>query len=129
MSSRKLTGLIFVILLFGVLMGTGVAGAAGENPAQLSKAGWSCFNAGPHDWVHCIPPGAGSSAATMIVKVFDTTDLTATDADYLGTELLIHIDLYHGQPCPQNDLEGYEILLPVTGAPYYACHHFDTDHH
>lgn len=129
MSSMKLKGLILVILVLGALLGTGVVGAAGENPAQLSKAGWTCFNAGPHTWVHCIPPGAGNSPAIMIVKVFDTTDVTSIDADYLGTELLIHADLYNGQPCPQNHLEEYEDLFPVTGAPYYACHHFDTDHH
>ncbi|MEJ2597682.1 MAG: hypothetical protein P8Z00_05075 [Anaerolineales bacterium] len=35
---------------------------------------------------------------------------------------------YHGQPCPQNGLAMYEDLEPEIGIPYYACHHFETDH-
>jgi hypothetical protein len=35
---------------------------------------------------------------------------------------------YHGQPCPQNGLAMYEDLEPEIGIPYYACHHFETEH-
>jgi hypothetical protein len=121
------TTIALIILALSALSATGVS-AKGQNPAQLSRAGWDCFNAGPHNWVHCTQPGAGASAATMTVKVFDTEDVEATDAHFFGTELLIHKDIYKFQPCPQNDLEDYEDLASI-GLPYFACHHFDTEHH
>jgi hypothetical protein len=121
---------LVVLLTLVVLASLATAALAkGVNPAQLSQAGWACMNAGPHNWVHCFPPGAGASPATMSVRVFDTQDVSATEAEFLGTELLIHVDLYHGQPCPQNGLSEYEDLRPETGLPYYACHHFETEDH
>ena len=125
MKARVLALLITLIVLAS--LATTAALAKGVNPAQLGRAGWACFNAGPHNWVHCTPPGAGASPATMSVRVFDTEDRYATEAEFLGTELLIHVDHYHGQPCPQNGLSEYEDLRPI--APYYACHHFETEHH
>jgi hypothetical protein len=121
------TTVVLIILVLSALSVAGVS-ANGQNPAQLTRAGWDCFNAGPHNWVHCTPPGAAASPATMSVKVFDTEDVGAIVADFFGTELLIHRDIYSGQPCPQNDLESYEDLSDI-GLPYFACHHFDTEHH
>jgi len=46
----------------------------------------------------------------MSVKIFDTEDPTAEDADFVGTEILIRADWYHGQPCPQDGLEEYDGL-------------------
>lgn len=66
------------------------------------------------------PPGADASDATIPLKVYDTQDPTAEQAPFLGTEILIREGLYHGQPCPQEGLEEYE-LLPNG---YYACHHY-----
>ncbi len=120
----KMSG-VLIILVLSVLAVGGVA-ARGQSPAQLSRSGWSCFNAGPDNYVHCTLPGAGASGATMSVKVFETTNVSATEAEYLGTELLVHKNRYNEQPCPQNGLETYEYLGFV---PYFACHHYDTDHH
>jgi hypothetical protein len=71
-----------------------------------------------------------AATASLSVKVFETTDVNATSAEFLGTESLIRADLYGGQPCPKNGGE-YE-LLPAseTGLPadYRACHHYATSH-
>jgi hypothetical protein len=47
----------------------GPVAAGGVNPAQLSKAGWSCFDV-PNLGVHCSPPGVspiGSHNATPLL--------------------------------------------------------------
>jgi hypothetical protein len=109
--------------------------AHGLNPKQLGEAGWTCFNAGPNNWVHCIAPGSGASPVTMTVRVFDTQDVNATEAEFLGTESLMHVDYYKQQPCPQLNGPGgeqhlYEDLrLSPEPLPYFACHHFETHHH
>jgi hypothetical protein len=95
------------------------------SPAKLVRAGWSCDVIGE---VHCFPPATGASSASITVRVFDTSDPTATDAPFLGTEILIRADLYQGQPCPQDGLDEYH-GLDLFGGPeidYYACHHYDT---
>ena len=118
------------LVLFTVATVTSVGSTKGNSPAQLTRAGWLCVNAGPDNLVHCFPPGAFSSSASISVSVFDTTDPAATSAEFLGTEILIRADLYAGQPCPQNGGE-YELLpSAVTGLPadYRACHHYETSH-
>jgi hypothetical protein len=112
--------LLFVVVLL-VLLTTGVvaASAGGHNADQLTRAGWDCGPAGPNDWVHCTPPGTGASDATIVVKVFDVPGYP-----FLGTELLISVDLYRGQPCETDGGGPYHDLRP--DAPYFACHHFDT---
>ena len=117
----KIFALLITIALLALAV-TAVA-AAGESPAKLTKAGWMCINAGPHNWVHCVKHGFTGN--TVNVKVFDTQDPGATEAPFLGTELLIHKDIYNGQPCPQNGEEAYDNLEPEVGLPYFACHHFD----
>jgi hypothetical protein len=119
-----------VIALFAVALVAPVVHAGGNSPAQLARAGWTCVNAGPNDYVHCFSPGAFKSSASLTVRVFETTDVNATDAEYLGTELLIRADLYGGQPCALNGDE-YELLpKSETGLPadYRACHHYSTSH-
>ena len=111
--------LLFVVVLLVLLTTTVVAASAGgNNAAQLTRAGWNCVTAGPNDWVHCDPPGTGASDATIVVKVFDVPG-----SPFLGTELLIHADLYRGQPCETDGGGPYADLSPF---PYFACHHFDT---
>jgi hypothetical protein len=124
----KLTVVLALVVLFGVAL-PGVAAARGPSPAQLQRAGWTCINAMPQQWAHCFPPGAFRSDATLSVLVFDTQDLMATDADLLGTELLLRADLYAGQPCTQDGGGEYELLPSfASGLPadYRICHHFDT---
>jgi hypothetical protein len=105
----RITG-VLVLLLLLVLTITSVASAGGNNPAQRTKAGWLCIVAGPHDWVHCFPPGAFSSNPSVTVQVFDTDDVTSTDATFLGTEILLRADLYAGQPCAQDGGGEYGLL-------------------
>ena len=119
-----------MIVLISASIVTSEAPARGNSPAQLAGAGWLCVNAGPDNFVHCFSPGAFSSDPTITVKVFETIDVEAEDAHFLGTELLIRDDLYQGQPCPQNGGE-YELLpSSATGLPvdYRACHHYSTSH-
>ncbi len=110
--------LIVVLLGAMVLMlSFTVAYARGHNADQLQR--WDCFNAGPSNWLHCSAPGAGSEK-TIQIKVF------GEEGDpFLGTELLVHVDQYHGQPCPQDNHDDYE---KVPEIPYMACHHFETGH-
>lgn len=108
--------------------------AQGSSPAQLTKAGWDCFLP-PLDFnpnVHCAPPGqlaqiiSGEVRAATFV-VFATTDLSATDASFVGTERLIRGDLFHGQPCPTDPpSHQYSWLFPRFGWDYYICHTFDS---
>ncbi len=134
--NRRVIAMVGAVLLVTLAL-TSVASAGGNSPGHLSEKGWNCFDPdGPGPLtVHCMPPGAGASSASMSVKVYDTVDPTATDAGFLGTEILIRADLYHGQPCPQDGLEEYEgldLFPPPFGdgaIDYYACHHYETDHH
>lgn len=105
----------------------------GMSPATLGQADWDCLFV-VHA-VHCAPPGglvsiATKTAETLTVLVFDTTDPGAEDARYLGTEVNIRADLFHGQPCPTDPpSEQYTYLGPGglnLGFDYYACHRFDS---
>lgn len=95
--------------------------AATPSNTHLADHGWTCLTAGPNDWVHCFPPGFASSDRTITVRVFDSTDVDI-DGAQLGTELLIHDEVFAGQRCPQ-DGGNYG---PLAGTPYWACHRFDT---
>lgn len=122
---KKLSRLVIVgfsIALLGLVLSP-AADARGPSHIKLAEHGWMCITTGPNNWVHCFPPGNSASDVTTTVRVFDTTDLEE-DGDLLGTELLIHDRVFHGQPCPQ-DGGSY---LPVLGTPYMACHRFATDH-
>jgi hypothetical protein len=132
---KKRTLVLFVTMLVLASLPAAAALAKGVNPAQLSRAGWNCFNAGPNMWVHCISPGSGASPATLSVRVFDTKNVSANEAEFLGTELLIHVSIYNDQPCPQLTDPGAERVLyedlreTPDPLPYYACHHFETAAH
>lgn len=131
----KVAGLVAVVALLGSVMG--IAYAAGNTPSDLSANGWSCINAGVTNWIHCFPPSVDladivdvditNNPASLQVKVFDDV----APNPFLGTELLIREDLYHGQPCPTDELGEYEPLdlNGDTFIDYYACHHFETGHH
>lgn len=100
---------------------TSSAGAGrGNTPAHLTRIGWTCENVPGHG-VHCMDPHAQVGTSVHIqVKVFDTSDITATSAVFRGTESLVRADHYKGQPCLPG--HGTYFLLPFG---YYACHHFD----
>ena len=110
--------LLLLLALFTVAYARG-----GHTSAQLENAGCACGNAGPHNWVHCFPPAKRGNPATIQVKVFGVPG-----DPFLGTEILIHRDIYNGQPCPTDGGGPYEPLFPQPpNIPYYACHHFATD--
>lgn len=121
---RKMIVVLAVIIM--LMLAVTVAYAHGHNSDQLSDRGWTCVNTGPHDWMHCFPPPVNfpddvlnGSLSTVQVKVFDVPG-----HPFLGTEILVHEDLYNWQPCMQDGGEPYEFL---GFAPYYACHHFSTE--
>jgi hypothetical protein len=127
----------FVVLLAALLLLVLVTAvsAHGLDTDTLTKAGWGCMIAGDHGWVHCFPPGSPmEKGKATTVKVFDCKEPDCTDEGggdfsgvghpFLGTELLIHESVYHGQPCMTDGGEAYHSLAPVL--PFYACHHFDT---
>jgi hypothetical protein len=96
------------------------AHGSGLRADQLVSAGYDCFPAGPHGWVHCLL-GRKLGQRVIPVKVF-----SVDGSDFLGTEQLLREDVYAGQPCPQDGLGQWDSQA-VPG--YYACHHFDTGHH
>jgi hypothetical protein len=118
MTGRKIAALTVSLAACG-LLGT-PAGANGLTAEQLVRAGYSCFPAGPDDWIHCLL-GRKFGARSIPVKVF-----SADGNEFLGTELLLRADIYAGQPCPQDGLEQWDSEA-VPG--YFACHHFETGHH
>ena len=130
---RRLVMIGALLAVVSVAVTSAQAKGGGSSPAQLARAGWSCFLPPPFNpKVHCAPPGqlervvAGTAAAATFL-VFDTDDVTAETAPFVGTERLIRGDLYHGQPCP-TDPPSYEYswLYPRFGWDYYICHTFDS---
>jgi hypothetical protein len=121
---------LFILAIALVLLMASVAVASahgnGNSPAQLTHAGWTCMDIPPLS-VHCFRPGTdfANPAPAIAVKVFDTHDPTATEAPFLGTELLLRADIYaHGEPpCPQAE-DGHYDDLSGEGLPYFACHHY-----
>jgi hypothetical protein len=131
--SLSRVGLIALGVLFVLALAMGQSATAqGVSPARLTKAGWDCFVPMEGDVVHCAPPGGlarvlSGDANTMTFLVFGTTDPTAAQAPFLGTELIVRADVFNGQPCPQDPPSmQYTYLLPLLGLDYYACHHYDS---
>jgi hypothetical protein len=132
---RPVIGIVALVLLgVGATLTAGSAEAGGMGPADLTKAGWSCFQppADFNPYIHCAPPGqlegivSGEARSGMFVA-FQTTDLNAESAPLLGTERMIRGDLYHGQPCPtEPPTYEYGWLYPRFGWDYYICHTFDS---
>jgi hypothetical protein len=94
--------------------------AAGNTADKLADLGYLCFNAGPSNWTHCLREDKFGHPAVPI-KVF-----SEDGSEFKGTEQLLRYDVYHGQPCPQDDLDQWDFLVDP---PYFACHEFYTGHH
>jgi hypothetical protein len=112
----RLVTILLVIILSVVAVSVVAANDSSHTQAQLESAGWLCDEPAGH----CFPPGTANRKAparTIQVKVFDEA------GDFLGTEILWHIDIYGGQPCPQDDLLD---LNAETGGgfPYIGCHRY-----
>jgi len=117
---------LIVSLLAAIAITTATVGsvsAQGPQPGRLGEHGWTCFFVEGLG-VHCAPPGVGFAPPierpTPLLYWFDTgpEDVTATDADFSGTEMLLPYDRYHGQPCPQGGLEEWADIGIAR-----ACHH------
>ncbi len=119
--NRMLTTLVAVAALLVTMMaGVAAADARGVSPEKLQNAGWECFD-NPLG-THCTQGGLDAvfagEANTIHVMVFDLED-----GEFLGTELLVHDDVFNDQPCPQDGGEYFQVT-PV----YWACHHYETPH-
>lgn len=121
----------FTGLVGAALASLTVAGSASAVTAsQLQRAGWDCVAPLPvTDELHCARPGGlvrmfTGQARTLPMLVFDPSGTT-----FVGTEINVRGDVFHGQPCPK-DPPTYEYthLAPIFGIDYWACHHFDSDH-
>jgi hypothetical protein len=123
-----------VVLAGALLLAvSSTASAEGEPQGPVTQE-WLCvFDVDPVSgaptW-HCVPPGVlknlgGPSAPSLN---FEGTPGTPGDVSFgppegttfVGTENLIRIDLYAGQPCPQGT--SGEITLPF--GTYHFCHHY-----
>ena len=116
----KLKYVSIMIALLSMVIIVATVSAGGNTAEQLGDAGWTCFNAGPSNWTHCMKKNPATGPSAIPVKVF-----SVDGTEFLGTELLIRADLYNGQPCPQEgggDYEGLD-LVGDEAIDYYACHH------
>lgn len=122
------TLMTMVGLLLAMAAGPATAQGRGLTAETLQQAGWTCLDQEGHLPTPCLPDAEAvfaGEAATSIVLTFGPDG-----RDFWGTELLLHHDLYNGQPCPQDQVAGgdggYVDLLPLNGIPYFVCHHFDS---
>lgn len=117
--THKTTTLMISLLLATGGLAVSSAAVAGNTAARMEAAGYTCFNAGPSNWVHCMRVEMLGGQAVS-AKVF-----SADGQEFLGTEQLLREDVYAGQPCPEDGINSWEWL---GTPPYYACHHFYTGH-
>lgn len=129
-----LSAISALALLGAIAVHADGARAEGVGPADLARAGWTCFQP-PVDfnpYIHCAPPGqferiASGEARSGMFIAFDTTDINAESAGVRGLERMIRADLYQGQPCPTDPpTYEYSSLEPRFGWDYYICHTFDS---
>jgi hypothetical protein len=123
---------IIIGLLAAALTSLAVAvPASAVTTTQLDRARWECIAPLPvTDELHCVRRGGlarlfSGEARTMPMLVFDASGET-----FLGTEINVRGDVFHGQRCPK-DPPTYEYTYlgeTFPGLDYWACHHFDSDH-
>ena len=123
---RSSRTLLAALLLGGMLGSASPAAASGARSLDQALAnGWNCeplILLGGH--YHCSPPGrpgvadilAGTNVASITHQVF------RADGSLAGTELLIRVDLFAGQPCPTDE---WLPVPPFGPTEYWACHRFD----
>ena len=132
--TRVILGLFAGLLATAALAGSAAPAAAATAP-QLEKAGWTCIAPQPvTDEQHCFAPKGFDRFISGEAKAVKALVFDAAGLKYLGTEINIRGDVFHGQPCP-TDPPTYEytylrpIFLPLgLDLDYWACHRFDSDH-
>lgn len=117
---RALVSTLLVAVTVAVVATT--ASSSGHTADQLINAGWECVTP-PNDNIHCtkVIEELGT-APRLTFRVFDVRT-----GEYLGTEMLVHVDVFTGEPCPTDPPSGeYTDLRPILGLPYFACHRYDS---
>jgi len=128
---RTSTSTVLVAGLLAVAaMAVSAAGAGAVTQSQLEKADWTCITAPPlTDEQHCFGPKGFDRFVTEEAKAVKALVFDPSGQEYLGTELNVRGDIFHGQPCPTDPPTfEYTYLRPVFGLDYWACHRFDSDH-
>ena len=105
---KKILVLTVVVLLLLMVPVTALAGGTALDRAV--QAGWLCIDVAGA--MHCFDPGDGQSnnGSSVNLRVFDY------DGSFLGTEQLWSVNVYAGQPCPQDEL--------IDLGAFMACHHY-----
>jgi hypothetical protein len=107
---KKLLYSILVLVLLLAFPMAALANQGTPSMSNLENRGWICEDiAGDY---HCFNPAFlnNKNTSTIQVMVFNY------DGKFLGTEILWSVDIYAGQPCPQDQL----LFL----GPYVACHRY-----
>jgi hypothetical protein len=103
--------ILTTLLLAALLLTVPATVFASGTPLQRTiNAGWACEDVAGA--MHCFDPGDGRSNNTSSVnlKVYDY------DGSFLGTEQIWTVNVYAGQPCPQDELLDLGFGM--------ACHHY-----
>jgi hypothetical protein len=122
--------IVSVGLLAAAAMAGSPAPAGAATAPQLEKAGWTCIAPLPvTDEQHCFGPKGFDRLITGEAKAVKALVFDPSGQEFLGVELNIRGDLFHGQPCPTDPpTYEYTYLGPIFGLDYWACHRFDSDH-
>lgn len=111
-----------LIAAVAAAIATAAGSSGGHTADQLLNAGWECVTP-PGDNVHCTQELAALGRDDRVTfRVFNVNT-----GEFLGTEMLVHEDVFKGQPCPTDPpSRQYTYLGPILGLPYYACHRYDS---
>ena len=127
--ARVVPGL-FAIALAAVALGASASPAGAATAPRLEKAGWTCISPVPvTDEQHCFGPKGFERLITEEAKAVKALVFDPSGQKFLGKEINVRGDVFHGQPC-RTDPPTYEYtyLGPIFGLDYWACHRFDSDH-
>ncbi len=122
--------MVMILAVVGMVMGVMAPAGAGGVTAETLDAtpAWSCEIAGPHGWNHCFNQ-KNSNGKVIQVRVFghfgDDPNGWDPGDPLLGTEILVDVSVYNGQPCATDGGGPYHDLSGVGAGPF-ACHHFST---
>jgi hypothetical protein len=121
---------LFVGLLAVAAMAVSAGPAGAVTQSKLEKAGWTCIAPLPvTDEQHCFGPNGFEGLISGEAKAVKALVFDPSGQEFLGVEINIRSDVFHGQPCPTDPpTYEYTYLGPIFGLDYWACHRFDSDH-
>ena len=132
---RRLLATLSATALLVVAMA--MPAAADLKPDRLPAAAWTCFEHldAWHCGTHVDELFAGDEPNTVTLLTWGLNS-EGQPGEFWGTELLVHDDVYAGQPCPHDPLHaplgdgtpGAYVDVADLGVPmpYVVCHHFDS---